>query len=48
MWIFQILMMMMKVSIKDIDIHAAVVPLPKKYPVHVAPFLQIELSSSKT
>lgn len=40
MWIFQILMMMMKVSIKDIVIYAAVVPLLKKYPVHVAPFLQ--------
>lgn len=40
MWIFQILMMMMKVSIKEAWlICAAVIPLLKKYTVHVAPFL---------
>lgn len=41
MWIFQILMMMMKVSIQEAWlIYPAVIPLLKKYTVRVAPFLQ--------
>lgn len=41
MWIFQILMMMMKVSIKEVRLLYAIVKhLLKRYTMHVASFLQ--------